>query len=140
MELNTVTYGAMVKRGVVLIASFKGIAHKKFFVLIGEGEDEVVGFFFINSSMSRYVEQVEDFMAMQMHIKRTCYPEFLTHDSFVSAHKMTKIHKGELIRQIQAGQARYCGELTQDDLAMLLSSVRNSVLFPESYKNTFFKQ
>ena len=140
MELNTATYGAMVKRGVVLIASFKGIDHKKFFVVMGEnGEEEVVGFFFINSNVSRRVEQAADFMAMQMHIKRTSYPEFLTHDSFVSAHKMMKIPKVELSRQIQEGEAQYCGVLTQDDVDMLLNSVRNSAIFPESYNDTFFK-
>jgi hypothetical protein len=139
MDLNTATYGAMIKRGVVLIASFEGIDHKKFFVVVGEGEDEFVGFFFINSNISKRVERVEKYRNMQMHIKRASYPNFLTHDSFIGAHNLETISKSELTKQIQTGEAQYCGELTPDDLELLLYNVRRSPIYPELYQKTFFK-
>jgi hypothetical protein len=139
MELNASAYSAMIKRGVVLLSSFEDIDHKKFFVVIGEGENDVVGFFFINSNINRYIGKIEKFRNMQMHIKHSTYPYFLTHDSFIGGHKLMKIPKSTLARQIQSGEAQYRGELTPEDLERLLDNLRSSSIYPATYKKTFFK-
>jgi hypothetical protein len=139
MKLNEALHSAMVARGVVLIASFEGIDHKKFFVVVGDGGDSLVGFFFINSNISSYIRSKKKFLDMQMHVKRSCYPNFLTHDSFIDCHELHAIPKSKLVQQLQAEDAQYCGELTPDDLELMLDNVRNSTIYPDAYKKTFFK-
>jgi hypothetical protein len=139
MELNERLVGKMVQRGAVLLAAFEKIDHKKFFVVVGDDGKDVVGFFFINSKVAAFINSKQSFMDMQMHIKRSCYKDFLTHDSFIDCHKISKISKQKLVRQIKSGEAQYCGELTPDDVELMLENLRRSTIFSDGEKNVFFK-
>ena len=62
----------------------------KFFVVIGESETHIIGYFFINSNINNYIRREPDFYNMQMPIKRSEYP-FLRYDSFIAAHEFTEL-------------------------------------------------
>jgi hypothetical protein len=139
MELSDALYSSMIKRGAIFISgAFKHIDHRKFFVVIGENEAQLVGFFYINSNVNPYIASNPERMAMQMYIKHASYPNFLTHGSFIDAHKLVKISKSDLTRQISSGEAKYCGELTSDDLMLLLENLRASPIYSKVEKSIFF--
>ena len=46
----------LIKRGNIFLSGhFDNISHEKFFVIIGEDENDFVGFFFINSAINQYI-------------------------------------------------------------------------------------
>ncbi len=108
----------------------------KFFVVIGEDEGFYVGYFFINSNINDYAMRNDMMRAMQFPIKPSDYP-FLAHLSFVAGHQLSKLPKGELLRELQSGKAQYKGRLSNDDLEMLLSAALGSPLFSEREKQFF---
>jgi hypothetical protein len=140
MELNDALYGSMIKRGAIFISgAFRHINHPKFFVVMGENEAQEVGYFYINSNVNRHVALNPERMAMQMHIKHASYPDFLTHDSFISGHKLATMPKSELSAHLKSGAASYKGELVVEDLERLLCTVRKSKLFSDEEKETVFR-
>ncbi|MDR0711590.1 MAG: hypothetical protein LBF67_04500 [Prevotellaceae bacterium] len=138
MEIPAELYKEIIKRGAVLIGAFTGIDHKKFFVVAGES-GEMAGYFFINSNINSFVQSNKSFMDLQMPIKRSCYPSFLTHDSFIDAHELRKAHKSTLAKQLTSGKIAYRGMLSADDLEQLLEGLRSSPVYKKVDKDTFFK-
>jgi hypothetical protein len=140
METNILLASILIKRGVIFISGdFEHISHQKFFVVIGENEEGYVGFFFVNSNINNYIASRPDFMDMQMPIKRLDYPDFLTYDSFIGCHELSRISKNQLATQIQNGTTKYKSELTSNDLELLMDALRNSKLYSKIEKDTFFK-
>ena len=140
MDTNAALAGTLIQRGVILIVHPNPHAeHPKFFVVIGENDEELVGYFLINTDPSNYVKSRPDFMNMQMHIKRSDYSDFLKYDSFIACHELSKISKCMLISKIQNSEAAYRGELTNEDLERLMDNLRNSKLYSKVEKEIFFK-
>ena len=138
-KVSVLLQDLLIKRGVVFISNaFESIDHPKFFVVMGE-KDSVVGYFYINSGVNRYVASNQESMAMQMPIRRSDYPDFLTHNSFIAGHQLAFLTRSELRSHLQSGKASYKGELTPDDLERLLYAARSSKLFTNVEKATFFK-
>lgn len=127
-----------VKRGSILHGHFDNIEHPKFFVVIGEDSDNLVGFFFVNSRIPISIMRDQEHFDMQMQIKKDSYG-FLKYDSFICADKINAISKGKLEKDISKNMTQLKGVLTNEDLEMLLSASRNSKLFSDIEKETFLQ-
>lgn len=110
----------------------------KFFVVIGEDENRIIGYFFINSNVSNFISRNSRFFEMQMHIKRSDYP-FLSHDSFIDAHELKYLDKAEIMAELKSGKTIHKGTLANEDMERLLVSLRESTLYSKHIKEKFFK-
>jgi len=137
LNLNNLAELAVV-RGAVLHGVFENIDHKKFFVIIGENNEQLIGFFFINSNIHQSLKNKPAQFEMQMSIKKSNY-DFLNYDSFVCADKIKIISKSRIVSDIVNKKTEIKGSLTENDLEMLLNATRNSKLFSKIEKDTFFK-
>ena len=135
MDVNNVLGNSLIKRGSVFISTFPNIPHQKFFVVIGENKNNLVGYFFINSNIH---PSVQNELGLQAILKGTDY-KFLKHDSFVGCNKLSYFPKENLLSQIDKKIASYKGELQEDDLDRILEAVRNSDTYSRIDKETFFK-
>lgn len=125
-------------RGAILLGHFDDIDHQKFFVVIGENDDQLIGFFFINSNIHHSIKQKQALFEMQMPIKKSKY-SFLKYDSWIGANKIITISKDKIASDIITKTTQIKGNLTEDDLSMLLDAIRSSKLFSKIEKETFFK-
>jgi len=131
---------ALIKRGYIFHShEFENIKHGKFFVIIGEDNNNFAGYFLINSNINPYIFKKPALFEMQMPVKMAAYSSFLTHDSFIACHEISLIPKSKLSKQISDGVAQYKGYLTKEDEERLLENLRNSDLYSEEVKNSFFK-
>ena len=110
----------------------------KFFVVIGEDENRIIGYFFINSNVSKFISRNSRYLEMQMHIKRSDYP-FLSHDSFIDAHELKYLDKADIMAELQSGKTTHKGTLADEDMERLLASLRESALYSKHIKEKFFK-
>ena len=127
-----------ITRGTILCGHFDKIDHPKFFVIIGENEKQFVGFFFINSDIHQSIRNKQAQFEMQMQIRKTDY-DFLNYDSFIGADKINIISKAKLASDIVNGKTQIKGNITFQDMSMLIDAVRESKIFSEIEKDTFFK-
>ncbi|MCL1974113.1 MAG: hypothetical protein FWG54_04765 [Bacteroidetes bacterium] len=129
-----------ISRGAILHSTkFDFIDHGKLFVVLGQNEERIVGFFFINSKISPFVFRNHRSFVMQMHIKRSDYPKILHYDSYIGCHELTHIPIDELVKQLMNGGAQIRGRLKEEDLNRILDEVRKSDLFTQSEKDSFFR-
>ena len=130
-----------IKRGSILHSrEFEGIDHGKFFVIVGEDKDDLYGFFFINSNINPYLQKRPALYQMQIPLNQENYSEILTHNSFLDCHAITPISKKKLKNLFGVGKTQYKGELTADDLEIVMRTVRESDLFSDYEKETFFAE
>lgn len=127
-----------ITRGSVLCGHFDGISHPKLFVVMGEHDNHLVGFFFINSNIHKAIQRKPAQFEMQMQIKRSDY-DFLKYDSFICASEIKTISKDKIVSDIYRLATNAKGNLTELDMGMLLNAVRESDLFSKFEKDTFFK-
>lgn len=114
------------------------IGHSKFFVVMGEDETHVVGYFFINTHISNSVQQKKPLFELQFPIKKEEYP-FLSHASYIGCHDIKRISKKELAQSIDEGRTKNKGLLKDHDMELILDVVRNSDVFSDIEKDKFFK-
>lgn len=126
-------------RGTILHRMFETTTppKPKFFVIIGESETHVIGYFFINSNINNYVQR-RKFYDMQMPIKRNEYP-FLKYDSFIGAHELNMIDKSLLAEELASGETSIKGCLNIEDMDRLLEAAKASDLFSPYEKDTYFR-
>jgi len=110
----------------------------KFFIVVGESETHVVGYFFINSKINGFVQRNKALFEMQMPIKRADYP-FLRYDSFVGAHELNKIDNSALSSELSTGETTIKGCMKFEDMDRLLEAARASDLFSQYEKDTYFR-
>jgi hypothetical protein len=141
MDIGDMVVGMAVSRGVILHSEeFDFVNHGKLFIVLGENEESLVGFFFINSRISNYIVRNPQFHAMQMSIKRIDYPDILDYDSFVGCHELISISRTDLVNQLSCGSVQIRGVLKEHDISVMMDAVRGSDLFTQKEKDTFFKQ
>lgn len=127
-----------VKRGSVLLSDiFKSVGHPKFFVIVGMDEDCVVGFFYVNSDINRFVNRKDEQLKMQYPLFKRDY-SFLSYDSFICATNITKIPLRALEESIASGRTRYKASLKKEHMDALLAKVRESRLFSKKEKEKYF--
>lgn len=93
----------------------------KFFVIIGEDENNYVGYFFINSNISHFIDSNPDKQDMQFSIKPDNY-DFLTHLSFIAGHELLRLKKTDLIYELSQGITQFKGRISDSDMEMLLDA------------------
>lgn len=108
----------------------------KFFVIVGEDDENYVGYFFINSNINRFIAKDEEMYNMQMPVKPEDYP-FLSHMSFVACHELSILKKNTLIHELSTGTTQMKGKMRNEDMTMLLDAALNSPLFSEKEKEYF---
>lgn len=129
----------LIQRGQILHSDiFDSIDHGKFFVVMGVTEDEVVGFFYINSDINRFINTKEEQLQMHILIRESDYG-FLKHDSFICATSIVRYPKAQMIESIQCNRTKHVDTLHDEDMEFLLQKVRNSRLYSKHDKETFFK-
>lgn len=128
----------LMRRGNIFIASFGHIHHPKFFVVIGEDDNCVIGAFFINSEVNRFIIRTKVSEELQISISNTDY-SFLDHPSFIDCSKIIKIKKEEFIKGINVQEIQFKDTLKEHHIQYILEKVRNSTLYNKSDKDTYFK-
>lgn len=127
-----------VERGSILLSdSFEDIDHAKFFAVMGVYQEEIAGFFFINSRIHPIIESKPEQFAMQYLLRKSDY-KFLRYDSFLAANELQTRPITVLTRSMLDGQTSIVGQLTAHDLNEVLEACRNSRLFSAKEKRQFF--
>ena len=138
MELPSELVKILVERGQILYSNiFANIDHPKFFVVVGVTEDEVAGFFYINSRINTNVNTKEEQLRLQFPISKDDY-EFLSHDSYISATNVVTLPRDVIVRSMQSGQTLVKGKLLDNHMNDILNKVRSSRLFSKITKDRFF--
>ena len=138
MELPSDILQVLVERGQILYSNiFTNIDHPKFFVIIGVTEDEVAGFFYINSRINTNVNTKEEQLRLQYPISKDDY-DFFSHDSYISATNVVTLPRDVIVRSMQSGQTLIKGKLLDNHMNDILNKVRSSRLFSKITKDRFF--
>ena len=138
MELPSELVKILVERGQILYSNiFANIDHPKFFVVVGVTEDEVAGFFYINSRINTNVNTKEEQLRLQFPISKDDY-EFLSHDSYISATNVVTLPRDVIVRSMQSGQTLIKGKLLDNHMNDILNKLRSSRLFSKITKDRFF--
>lgn len=138
MELPSELVKILVERGQILYSNiFANIDHPKFFVVVGVTEDEVAGFFYINSRINTNVNTKEEQLCLQFPISKDDY-DFLSHDSYISATNVVTLPRDVIVRSMQSGQTLIKGKLLDNHMNDILNKVRSSRLFSKITKDRFF--
>ena len=138
MELPAVLVDHTIRRGQIFHSyMFDDIDHGKFFVVIGVTEEEVAGFFYVNSNINSNVITKQEQYAMQYPILAQDY-DFLKYDSYINATNIITRSKKELSESISAGRTSLVDSLKSKHLNDLLEKVRKSRLFSKIEKRNFF--
>lgn len=130
----------IIKRGVILHTELflATIGHGKFMIIIGEDNENYIGLFFINSNIHKSIANKQDLLNLQYPLLKKDY-NFLNYDSFLSCTQITKINKGDLSNSIKKRQTIIKDTLKTEHLQEILTLIRNSKLFTQKEKETFFK-
>ena len=143
MEFKGIDKGQLLKHtlsvGNVFIGEFKGIDHKKFFIIIGISSEKV--YFcsvYINSNIPKYIYSNKTLFNLQVNIKGLKY-DFLRHDSFVSCNNPIKYNVSDLMTWINNGDCKYAGDIDAEDLENITTTVINSGILTQEDINVFFE-
>lgn len=118
---------------------FPAIDHGKFFAIIGEDDDELIGAFFINSEVNTNVIRTPEQHELQIPLTSSKY-RFLTKDvSFLNCADLVRIAKKSLLARINSGAVTYRDTLNEVDEAYILDKLRDSDLYTKAEKETFFR-
>ncbi len=138
MDLPASLLESAITRGAILFSSiFEEIDHGKYFVIIGVSEENVAGFFFINSHIHPVVFNKQDQLDMQYVMKQSDYP-FLRYDSYLCATNIITRTRQELAESINSGNTSKIGMMHDAHINEVLEMVRNSRLFSNIEKRNFF--
>lgn len=140
MNIGSSVAAISIRSGTVFHSTiFEEIDHGKFFVVIGEDDNELVGFFFINSWVNDFIQRKPEMAKLQFPIAQSDY-SFLSHNSFLNCSSLTTIDKDKLSYSIASGETTIKGQLTNNDINAILCMVRESKLFSKIEKDTFFAE
>ena len=129
MEVPRPLIETRVTRGTILHSTmFENIDHGKFFVIVGVSEEQVAGFFFINSNINIHIEGKQEQLNMQYPLRKSDYG-FLKYDSFLSATRIEKIPRSRIVDTIISGVTEIIGTMKREHMEELLERARNSILF-----------
>lgn len=137
MELPQSLLDRTIGRGSILLSDVDFVDHKKFFVVMGETDDKIMGCFFINSNIHRAIQNKPEQFAMQYPVKRADYP-FLSYDSFLNCSNILEFDKQEVINKLQDGRAVKKGEMQSSHIGDILEMCRNSKVFSKHEKDAYF--
>ena len=118
---------------------FPQIDHGKFFAIIGEDDDELIGAFFINSEVNTNIIRTPEQNELQIPLTSSKY-NFLTKDvSYLNCADLVRIVKKNLLAHINSRAVTYRATLNELDEAYILDKLRGSDLYTKAEKETFFR-
>ncbi len=137
MDLPEILLKQGIQRGSILLSdSFEDIDHAKFFAVMGVYQDDVAGFFFINSRIHPIIMDKPEQLAMQYQMRKHDY-DFLRYDSFLSANELQTRPVDILVQSMKEGHTDIVGQLTHKDLNAVLQICRECDLFTAKEKRRF---
>lgn len=140
MDIGSSVAAISIRRGTVFHSTiFEEIDHGKFFVVIGENGNELVGFFFINSWVNEFIQRKPEMAKLQFPIAQSDY-SFLSHNSFLNCSSLTTIDKNKLSDSIASGETTIKGQLSNEDVSTILGMVRESKLYSKVERETYFAE
>lgn len=140
MDLPEALIATRIDRGSILHTDcIEGVDHGKFFVIMGISQDEIAGFFFINSRIhpSIFIKGKQEQLNLQYPMRRVDYP-FLKYDSFLCATNIITLEKSKLVQDLKDGTARCVFEMKREHMEEILGMVRGSKVFSKIEKDSFF--
>ena len=118
---------------------FPDIDHGKYFAVVGEDGNNLIGAFFINSEVNTNVIRTQEQHDLQMPLTNTRY-QFLSKDlSYLNCAYLVRIDKDSLRAHINTRKVTYRATLEEGDMDYILNKLRASELYTKAEKNTFFK-
>lgn len=140
MELPIELLEQELKRGAILHSNiFDNIDHGKFFAIIGEDEDKIVGVFFVNSKINNFIKTKPKLLQLQYCLSSKDYG-FLNYNSYLCCSDLVKIDKKTLVQSLVAKRSEIKGELLEEDLKIILDNINNSKVFTEVEKQKYFSK
>jgi hypothetical protein len=144
MEIDGMIKADLIKRtlskGNVFLGEFKGIDHKKFFIIIGIScEKKSFCSVYINSNIPRHISSNQKLLNLQVNIKGSKY-NFLMHDSFVSCNSPLQYNVNDLTEWVEKGICEYIGDINKEDLNDITTTVINSGLLTENEIKFYFSE
>lgn len=128
----------LIQRGAILKGEiFPNIDHPKYFVIMGEDDHHLLGFFFINSNVHRSLLDKQLQLDLQYPLLKTHY-DFLHHNSFVCASSLIKLSKDTIAQGLNSGEVCFIDTLRNEDLELIRQAVQASPLFSTIDKQRFF--
>lgn len=138
MDIVSSVAAISIKRGTVFHSTiFENIGHGKFFVIIGEGANELVGFFFINSWVNDFIQGKPEMSRLQFPLSQSDY-RFLSHNSYLNCASLVTIDKQKLAESISSGETTIKGELSKEDISSILRTLNVSKLYSRVERETYF--
>lgn len=117
---------------------FNDIGHGKFFVIIAVTPNAVIGYFFINTDINPCVFGKPKFLNLQYPLKQEFYP-FLKYDSWLGCNNVLKVNKSALHDSLCTNNTTRKGDLTESDLSNILLMCRQSDVYSQYEKDTYFQ-
>lgn len=107
------------------------------FLVMGVNEENVCGFFFINSNIHPAIFNKQELLNLQYPLLHRDY-EFLKYDSFLSASNVIERKLSEISEGIKNGTTMMIGKMKDEHVADVVEMVRASNVISERHKKMFF--
>lgn len=114
--------GLSIAPGSVFLGPWANIDHEKFIIIAGVAQDRIlVCSVMINSQINQYIMKRPKLLACQVELKGNNY-DFLSHDSYANCAQPIKAK----LDAFMVNDFKYCGLLTDSDLAIIQQQIINS--------------
>lgn len=114
--------GLSIAPGSVFLGPWTNIDHEKFIIIAGVAQDRIlVCSVMINSQINQYIMKRPKLLACQVELKGNNY-DFLSHDSYANCAQPIKAK----LDAFMVNDFKYCGLLTDSDLAIIQQQIINS--------------
>lgn len=137
MEIPSSVVAATIQRGDILLSEFDGIDHRKYFVVMGVSQEQICGFFFINSNIHPAIFNKQDQLELQYPMHHADYP-FLKYDSFLCASSVIERKLTDIAESISQGTTIVKGRMKQEHVDEVVTMVLSSRVISTRHKQLYF--
>ena len=137
MDIPVSLIEGSVSRGDILLSEFDGIDHRKFFVVMGVSEEQVCGFFFINSNIHPAIFNKQEQLNLQYPLSHRDY-EFLKYDSFLCASSVIERRLDDITDGIRNRTTQIVRRMKEEHIQDVVEMVRASKVISERHKKLYF--
>ncbi len=124
--------------GDVFFKEFEGIDHPKFFIVVGISQDKVfLCSIYINSNIHPSIMKRQHLLELQIPLKQSNNP-FLKYDSFANCSTTIPMESESLSQWIANDSCKVIGSVSQDDLKLIIDTIKNSGLLSEEEIELYF--
>lgn len=137
MDIPVSLIEGSISRGDILLSEFDGIDHRKFFVVMGVGEEKVCGFFFINSNIHPAIFNKQEQLNLQYPLLHRDY-EFLKYDSFLCASSVIERRLQDITDGLRNRTTQILGRMKEEHIQDVVEMVKASKVISERHKQLYF--